>query len=380
MARFHSQTLCAHLFLAYASLAAGRRGLLGTGCPAGNGTVVTQKSNTATEYTFFVGGCPEYSPYGQKTPNTPSWTNRTITLRKTPVLASSVTYIGRNASGNTANTNMIMGFVGFAVNSVAIYNDANADGADAYVMEKATMDTCRGHAAPNNGEYHYHSEPGMGCAYTDTAGKHSPLYGIMLDSIPIYGAYGDNGVAPADLDECGGHTDATYSFYHYHVTANLAPPYVIRCFRGCVFNANGNPSMSSISGLIKTDATCVKAAKQYDYSSFANPFWPSAASTAAATANTTALPSPAGSTGTTTGTTTGTGTTASPSPVAGSTTTTTITTTTTGGAASPAPSGTTGGAAPPPPAGTNRAAAARASAWLLALSLAVAGWASAGVL
>lgn len=29
--------------------------------------------------------------------------------------------------------------------------DANADGADAYVMEKATMDTCRGHAAPNNG-------------------------------------------------------------------------------------------------------------------------------------------------------------------------------------------------------------------------------------
>ena len=93
-------------------------------------------------------------------------------------------------------------------------------------------------------EYHYHSEPGMGCAYTDTAGKHSPLYGIMLDSIPIYGAYGDNGVAPADLDECGGHTDATYSFYHYHVTANLAPPYVIRCFRGCVFNANGNPSVS----------------------------------------------------------------------------------------------------------------------------------------
>ena len=70
--------------------------------------------------------------------------------------------------------------------------------------------------------------------YADTAGKHSPLYGIMLDSIPIYGAYGDNGVAPADLDECGGHTDATYSFYHYHVTANLAPPYITRCFRGCM--------------------------------------------------------------------------------------------------------------------------------------------------
>ncbi|KAG2448784.1 hypothetical protein HYH02_006136 [Chlamydomonas schloesseri] len=318
------------------------------------------------EYTFFVGGCPEYSPYGQKTPNTPSWQNRTITLRKTPVLASTVTYIGRNASGNTANPNMIMGYVGFAVNSVPIYNDANADGADAYVTEKATMDTCRGHAAPNNGEYHYHSEPGPGCAYTDTAGKHSPLYGVMLDSIPLYGAYGDNGVAPTDLDECGGHTDATYAFYHYHVTANLAPPYVIRCFRGCVFNANGNPSMSSTAGLIKTDATCVKAAKQYDYSSFANPFWPTAASTASTTNTTTtaASPPPASGTSATTG--------SSPPPTSGAGTTTT------GGGASPPPSNTTGGTASPPPPGKNSAAAARLSFWLLALALAVAGWAAAG--
>ncbi|KAG2432948.1 hypothetical protein HXX76_008676 [Chlamydomonas incerta] len=241
------------------------------------------------------------------------------------------------------------------------------------------MDTCRGHAAPNNGEYHYHSEPGTGCAYTDTAGKHSPLYGIMLDSIPIYGAYGDNGAAPTDLDECGGHTDATYAFYHYHVTANLAPPYVIRCFRGCVFNSNGNPSMSMTPGLVKTDTTCVQATKQYDYSSFANPFWPAAAFTATATA-TTASPPPAG---TSTGTATGTSTTAASPPPAGSgsATTTTTTTTTTGGGASPAPSGTTGGAAaPPPPAGKNNAATARLSVWLLSLGLAVAGWAATGAL
>jgi hypothetical protein len=27
-----------------------------------------------------------------------------------------------------------------------------------------------------------------------------------------YGEYGDNGVAPTDLDVCGGHTDSTYKY------------------------------------------------------------------------------------------------------------------------------------------------------------------------
>ncbi len=37
----------------------------------------------------------------------------------------------------------------------------------------------------------------------------------MADGIPIFGPYGDNGVAPTDLDECGGHTDSKHTFINY---------------------------------------------------------------------------------------------------------------------------------------------------------------------
>lgn len=30
-----------------------------------------------------------------------------------------------------------------------------------------------------------------GCIYTATAGKHSPLLGVMADSVPIYGSLGE---------------------------------------------------------------------------------------------------------------------------------------------------------------------------------------------
>jgi len=39
----------------------------------------------------------------------------------------------------------------------------------------------------------------------------------MIDGIPLFGPYGDNGVIPSDLDECGGHVDNTYPWYHYHL-------------------------------------------------------------------------------------------------------------------------------------------------------------------
>ena len=36
-------------------------------------------------------------------------------------------------------------------------------------------------------------------------------------------------MAPTDLDECGGHADATYKFYHYHVTDGYTNPYTVCC-------------------------------------------------------------------------------------------------------------------------------------------------------
>jgi hypothetical protein len=100
--------------------------------------------------------------------------------------------------------------------------------------------------------------------YNSTAGAHSPLYGIMLDGIPIYGPLSDKGVAPTTLDECGGHTDATYPFYHYHVTSGYKAPYTVKCLVGCVLHNFGNAQASRV---VTTSATCAKAATQYDYSS-----------------------------------------------------------------------------------------------------------------
>ncbi|PNH10215.1 hypothetical protein TSOC_003083 [Tetrabaena socialis] len=211
-----------------------------TPCPTGYGKIVSFINSTATEYTVFLGGCPQYSPYNQTTGNTPRQMNKTITFRRTPVLSTSVTYVGRKASGDTSNTQLIMGFIGFATNG------------------RGPLWTAAGAI--------------QGCVYTDTAGQHSPLFGIMLDSIPIYGVLGDGGVAPTNLDECGGHTDSTHSFYHYHAAANLQPPYIIKCFKGCVFSSNGNGAVPT--SVIKTDATCSRATQQYDYSALyaVNPF------------------------------------------------------------------------------------------------------------
>ncbi|PNH10214.1 hypothetical protein TSOC_003082 [Tetrabaena socialis] len=231
-ARSCAASACA--LIAFLAAASGQPGggmggpVMGTNtpCPTGYGKIVSFINSTSTEYTVFLGGCPQYSPYNQTTGNTPRQMNKTITFRRTPVLSTSVT--------------------------VAVYNDADGQGLDAYIQADPT------------GSYHYHSEPGQGCVYTDTAGQHSPLFGIMLDSIPIYGVLGDGGVAPTNLDECGGHTDSTHSFYHYHAAANLQPPYVIKCFKGCVFSNNGNTLVPT--SVIKTDATCSRATQQYDYS------------------------------------------------------------------------------------------------------------------
>ena len=138
---------------------------------------------------------------------------------------------------------------------------------DAYVYEGTSFDSCGGHASPQS-QYHYHTDQlKSGCAYVQTAGQHSPMLGVMIDSIPIYGSLGerwsgeerrgagqlqqrthrstttsraaapvidacvccsaspagDGGKAPTDLDECGGHSDSAYPFYHYHATGTTFP-------------------------------------------------------------------------------------------------------------------------------------------------------------
>ena len=141
-----------------------------------------------------------------------------------------------------------------------MFGNADIDKRDAYVNEGPSCDSCGGHSSPTGGQYHYHTDQKKnGCVYNQTSGQHSPLFGFMADGIPIYGALGDNGVAPTDLDECNGHVDNSHPFYHYHTTSNFAYPYLVNCLKGCLNGTN------TISGQV---AGCVPQAKQYSYSSF----------------------------------------------------------------------------------------------------------------
>lgn len=171
---------------------------------------------------------------------------QTISLKipKVPVIRS--TTAGYNTGIDTQ-----LGTVGLAVSNVALFGPAvSPTGGDAGVSELDTFDCGQGHSSPD-GNYHFHiapylvdkAQPAVG------SGKHSPLYGFLVDGFPVYGPYGDDGLTPSDLDACGGHSgDAGGLGYHYHTNApdGVVPgpgletstrnvkPYFASCFRGCV--------------------------------------------------------------------------------------------------------------------------------------------------
>jgi hypothetical protein len=87
----------------------------------------------------------------------------------------------------------------------------------------------------------------------------------MYDGIPIYGSQGDNGEYPDDLDECGGHTDETHQFYHYHLPPGKTFPYTVSYLKGCILNSNENNNLSSS---VKSINDCDLDETQYDYSNF----------------------------------------------------------------------------------------------------------------
>eukprot|EP01134_Creolimax_fragrantissima_P002583 CFRG2583T1 len=88
------------------------------------------------------------------------------------------------------------------------------------------LDPCGGHANP----YHYHEN--LACDYDQDAAGHSPLIGIALDGVGIYGLQENTDVQPTDLDACGGHvgniTVDGQEIYHYHVQSKA--PYTLGCF------------------------------------------------------------------------------------------------------------------------------------------------------
>ena len=253
----------------------------GTKCSTTNGSytwsITEVTDNAKGSITGFPGGyrqittsgCPGYDWTSQTTPNSATEQKKVIKLPISPKLTTKVYNVGiKNADGST-NSNPTKGPIGVAINGVSIYGNADANNGDAYISEGKTFDTCGGHPQ-NKGDYHYHLEPNSGCTtFGDTAGKHSPLFGLMYDGIPIFGQLGDNGLPPADLDACGGHTDKTYPYYHYHLPNKKVFPYILTCLKGCIYNSNNNVMI--ISAVVST-LTCSLDSTQFDYSALKSKF------------------------------------------------------------------------------------------------------------
>ncbi|KAJ3330974.1 hypothetical protein HDU76_004374 [Blyttiomyces sp. JEL0837] len=238
-----------------------------TKCPTtADGSVVFINS-TGSSRIVQSSGCPNYDWSSQSSPNTPTYQCYSLTFPSNPIINTQNYYIGvyTNLNKTTTNTKIPLGPIGMAINGIPLYGNSDIEGRDAYVYEGVSFDTCKGHP-DQDGAYHYHAEPGLNCVpgYTNTSGTgHSKIIGIMADGIPIFGPYGDSGVAPTDLDECNGHTDSTYKFYHYHVPKTYTYPYLINCMKGCL---NGTYGMNRQY----YPTTCTPATTQYDYSSLSS--------------------------------------------------------------------------------------------------------------
>jgi hypothetical protein len=141
--------------------------------------------------------------------------------------------IPRNPRRAEQVTKLPMGPIGVAINGVPFYNPYNAEGQDAAKNE--VFDRCCGHPDPR-GRYHYHIFPKcVHSSFETKTREHSPLLGYAFDGYGIYGPFGDNGKAPADLDECNGRADEQRG-YHYHVTDKF--PYILGGYRGVVERSN----------------------------------------------------------------------------------------------------------------------------------------------
>lgn len=127
-------------------------------------------------------GCNGYWPPG---PACPTVDDIAMTFSYTPSDESSTDgcYIGLGAAGYFVNGASLYGLSdGLSYNSEGNFINLAAK------FEPYDLDICNGHAA--NGDYHHHHYPiCLQNALGDTGSGHSPIYGWIFDSYPIYGPF-----------------------------------------------------------------------------------------------------------------------------------------------------------------------------------------------
>ncbi|MGA7398044.1 MAG: YHYH protein, partial [Solirubrobacterales bacterium] len=140
-----------------------------------------------------------------------------------PITTTAVIPVTPTAAASSATPS---GNQGVTLDGVVIAASAPVDAIlGAYTI--AAFDDCGGHYNPFEG-YHMHGATGCsevgGAATGDT-----PIFGYAMDGYAVHSPFED-GEAPADLDECNGHTTDADG-YHYHANS-AAKNQVVQCLTG----------------------------------------------------------------------------------------------------------------------------------------------------
>jgi hypothetical protein len=228
-------------------------------------SIVATVSNGLRKVT--TSGCPDYDWTGQTTPNEAAIEDEVYVFPIEPTVCVEPTaFVGvyKDLAKTIPNGSPVMSSIGVSYDGVALFSNSDDNSNDAFLYEAYTFDSCNGHV-DHQGIYHYHSQVPDSCLLTvPMPNAHSDLFGFMADGIPVYGPYGDDGLVPTDLDECNGHTDDSFPFYHYHVAHGYQYPYIVNCLKGKLD--------TSLWPNFKVVSSCVAATTQYDYSSL-NGVW-----------------------------------------------------------------------------------------------------------
>jgi hypothetical protein len=184
--------------------------------------------------------CPSISPQSPRHHNAKSQ-SLAFHLPALPILSKQATPLSAQ------------GIIGVAVDGTPFYSPTDSSGADLVARYRSSLDSCGGRVSAS-GMYHYLANPV--CSYSDPPGRHSPIIGMMLDGIPLYGRHDVGGKLPAKLDACNGHTDRENRFYHYHTTDGF--PYLIGCFKGCL----RPETLNAVNGALRQQPCQPTAARQ----------------------------------------------------------------------------------------------------------------------
>jgi len=129
------------------------------------------------------------------------------------------------------------GAIGVTTTGMVISSNFPSEKGCPYVPNFEELDICDGHPSPGN-DYHHHYY--SHCIDQPTCGEPSPIVGVAIDGIPIYGPYDEFGrqLTGQDTDQCGGRVDSS-GRYKYHMT--IDPPFFMDCLWGEIRNDIGTP-------------------------------------------------------------------------------------------------------------------------------------------